>query len=77
MKKRLKLALILTLVLWGVGFATGICGRCVQPGTWRCGCVGFGAIAPNSITYPAVALLSYLLAWLLTMRGSAHGGTAA
>ena len=77
MKKRLKLFLILTLVLWAIGFATGICGRCIEPGTWRCGCVAFWAIAPNWITYPAAALLSYLLASLLTMRKSGNGGAAA
>jgi len=77
MKKRLKLFLILTLVLWAIGLATGICGRCIQPGTWRCGCVGFWAIAPNWITYLAAAVLSFLLASLLAMRKSGDGGTAA
>jgi hypothetical protein len=77
MNRRLKLFLILTIIFWAVGFATGICGRCLEPGTWRCGCVAFGAIAPNWITYPAAAAVSYLLAWLLTVRTGSRGGTAA
>ncbi len=77
MTKRLKLFIIFTLALWLIGLATGICGRCIESGSWRCGCVAFGAIAPNWITYPGAALLALLLAWLLTMRRSGGGVAAA
>ncbi len=76
-RKRLKLFVGLTLAFWAVGFLTGICGRCVEPGTWRCECVPFEAVAPAWVTLPLRIVLAYGMAWALTRRTGGPGTPAA
>ena len=51
----------ISILGFGVGLGTGICGRCLPQfaNTWRCGCVMFDAALPN---WAAAAIIVTLAA---------------